>query len=326
MIAAQRLLACLPMLLAIAQPGRACDPGAEPDGHTGKVLTTSITGYIASSGLEDPQYVLSFPAVQRLVLCAVQAPVDEAAARKALQGVPPSLDDLVALGLLRAEGGKYRLSYPVFTVEDQARVTRVGREAAKSLAEAFEEKHEQIAELLSKYPRADLRPQVAFAVVAGMLLNWEGLEIGTRLGYRARPPKRPNGDSYLVRSHETGYQASYEGLYWGSHTFPGPRMYLSTFGDSDSIPRINGLPDVLSEPVESGLEVLSAKPELYSAARDEFILELKSSLGDAGNVMAALADGPATITELQESGMPRGRLDAALSLLKATGYVQRAGD
>lgn len=301
----------------------ACEPQADAGRD---VLTTSISGRVGGSGLEDPQYVLSFPPVQNLVMCAVRGPVDAEVAERMLKEVPVAPEDLVALGLLRQSAGRYQLSYPVLTVEDQERITKVARKASESLGREFEARGEAISDILARYPHAELRDELAFALVAGMLLNWEGLQLSTRLGYRTEPSETSGGGRYLVRSHETGYEGDSTSLYWGSHTFPGPRMSLSTFGDSHSIPRIKGLPDVLTEPVENGLELLSGDPQLYSAAMGVFLLNVTESLTDAGDVMARLAESPAPAAELDRIGIPESRLKATLSLLEATGYVVQKDD
>ena len=54
---------------------------------------------------------------------------------------------------------------------------------------------------------------MAFVMVAGYTLNWDGLRIGTELGMRAQPVTNPNGDRYLLYSKEIGPRPDSTGFY-----------------------------------------------------------------------------------------------------------------
>ncbi len=70
-----------------------------------------MTGAVSASGLDDPQYVLSFVPIQRLLLEATQHPLTETEIQKAVQGTPVTLDHLLQLELLRKDKDAYRLNY-----------------------------------------------------------------------------------------------------------------------------------------------------------------------------------------------------------------------
>jgi len=163
-----------------------------------------VTGSIGnSSGLDDPQYVLSFVSVQRLMLDAVQHPLTKTEIDKAVAGTPVSLKDLLRLELLRQDRETYRLNYLLLTVQDQQTMYRVAAQYGQGLADAFRARAPEFKEILDRYPSAELRRQLAFALVAGAALNWGGLDLTTELGYRVQQPRHANGDAYLCIQQKT---------------------------------------------------------------------------------------------------------------------------
>jgi hypothetical protein len=184
-----------------------------------RVLSTGHHGVLMSTGLEDPRYLLSFPAAQRLVLTAMrERGVSVAEAQHALEGLPYRLENLEAAGVLKRDGEHYRIAYMVLSVDDQRAIYAAGQRYGGSLADAFAAAATRYQQLFARYPRAELRADLAFVTVAGYTLNWDGLRIGTELGMRAQPRIRPNGDRYLLYSKEIGPRGDATGLYWGSHS------------------------------------------------------------------------------------------------------------
>jgi hypothetical protein len=86
------------------------------------LMSTGVTGSIRASGLNDPQYVLSFVPIQRLILDATRHPLTIEEIEKGVQGTPVTLDHLLRLELLRKDGDKYWLNYLLLTVRDQQAV------------------------------------------------------------------------------------------------------------------------------------------------------------------------------------------------------------
>lgn len=290
------------------------------------VLTTGITGSAIGSGLEDPQYVLSFPQVQALILAVAHAPMAGDEIETRLSSTPVTSEVLVGLGLLKMEGRHFRLGYSVLTKEDQETIYSVSRSLGADLADQFTAHKSELDRLLAAYPFPKLRPQLAFSLIAGMVLNWEGLRSATHLGFRVDPDNLPGGRPYLVHSEEIGANTPTEGFYWGSHTFPGPTMSLSTFGDGPSIPRTKGLPDALSEPIEKGLTIFDEDPSLRGTAQNAFMPHLIEMLIDAGRIMQSVAAGPASKEELsQQSTVPSERMTTTLDLLVAIDYLELDG-
>jgi hypothetical protein len=291
-----------------------------------KPLGTGITGMISASGLDNPQYVLSFPSIQRLMLDVSAGPVRIEAIRKALGPTPVSLENLLKLGLLRREKDAFHLNYLLLTADDQRLIRRVAEGAGKILAGKFLQRRDSFQELFAQYPRRELRAQLAFALVAGFALNWDGLRLTTELGYRADQEEKPNGDRYLVHSWEKGTNLSNDRLFWGSHSFPGGQVVFTTFGDGPSIPRVNGVPDVFFGMADEGLSPLADNPAVSSAVRDHLIAMLKVAHVLAGDLMLEIADAPRPRKSLEAIlSQDESLLNPTIELLLSTGYATEAG-
>jgi hypothetical protein len=287
------------------------------------LLNTGVTGSVAASGLDDPQYVLSFVPVQRLMLDGAQHALTKAEVDQAVAGTPVSLSQLLQLELLRQEGKLYRLNYLLLTVEDQQAMYRACARYGQSLADAFRAHKAEFDAIVNTYPNAALRPQLMFDLIAGVALNWTGLELTTELGYRVQPPRHAKGGTYLIHSSEVGANLDFTGLYLDSETAPGSKMSFSTFGDGVSMPRLQGLPDALEGGLERAMEDWQTLPDVYAALRSEYVTLLLLAIDDAGQIMSAVASGTDTDAALAQAvSLPEDRRKAILGLLTATGYLQ----
>jgi hypothetical protein len=240
---------------------------------------------------------------------------------------PVSRADLVKLGILRVQGNQYAIAYLVLTADDQRAIYAAAATYGPSLARAYESHRAEFERLFARYRRPNLRDELAFALIAGVSMNWDGLKLTTELGYRAAPVHYPNGDAYSFHSNQPGANNPGAGLYSESHSLPGPRMVFTTFGDGPSIPRTYGIPDVFDGPAEDGLESLKGDPVAYGAVQGELITYIEDAAADAGALMAALADVPLTVPALRARvRLPAARFDASLTFLEALGYVRKSGD
>lgn len=311
-------LALLATIGFVSLPALAQQPSAD------RVLSTGHHGTILSTGLEDPRYLLSFPAAQRLVLRATregQVPVEEA--QRALQGLPYRLENLEGAGVLKRVGEQYRIAYMVLSVDDQRAISVASEAYGHSLAAAFVAAAPRYQRLFARYPYVELRNDLAFVTVAGYTLNWDGLRIGTELGMRAQPITKPNGDRYLLYSKEVGPKRDHTGFYWGSHSSnPLGNVRLTTFGDAPSQPRIGGLPDMYFG-VTGGIDAFKDRPALVAATTAQINSTFDDILLLNGAIMLALRTGPKTAVELQQqtggSGM---RVAQAIDVLLASGYLR----
>ncbi|HEY1470613.1 MAG TPA: hypothetical protein VGF61_16335 [Candidatus Acidoferrum sp.] len=289
------------------------------------LLSTGVTGSISASGLDDPQYVLSFVAIQRLMLDATRRPVTREEVVAAIQGTPVTLDRLLQLQLLRRDDDRFRLNYLLLTSQDQQAIYAASARYGQSLADAFRAHKAEFDQICSRYPNASSRPQLMFGLVAGAALNWGGLHLATQLGYRVQPVRHSNGDVYLIHSTERGVQLNLVGLYLDSETAPGSKMSFSTFGDGESRPRLQGLPDAF-EGVDSAVEDWKKLPSVYGALRSEYVVLILSAIDDAGQIVSAVATGSDTDSSLAKNvSVPEQRRKSMLTLLTAIGYLGESG-
>jgi DNA-binding MarR family transcriptional regulator len=289
-----------------------------------RVLSTGHHGTLLSTGLDDPRYLLSFPAAQRLVLTAMrERGVPVAQAQRALEGLPYRVENLEAAGVLKRDGEHYRVAYMVLSVADQRAIYAAAQVYGSSLADAFAAAAPRYRPLFARYPRAELRADLAFVTVAGYTLNWDGLRIGNELGMRAQPRTRPNGDRYLLYSKEVGPRGDVTGFYWGSHSSnPIGNIRLTTFGDAPSQPRVGGLPDIYFG-VTDGIDAFKNHPALVAAATAQVNSVFDEVLRLEGAIMLALRDQPKTIRQLEElTGSSTTHVSQAIEVLLASHYVR----
>lgn len=289
-----------------------------------RTLSTGVTGMITSRGLENPQYVLTRPRVGKLILEIADRQISPSEAQQSLSGGVIELHHLLDLQLLRVEDDILRLNYLVLTREDRLRIRNAAERFGKDLARAFHMRADEFEALLADYPER-LRADLGFVLVAGFILNWEGLEITTELGLRAEARTWPNGDHYIIHSSEFGAELPLRGLYWGSHTYPGPEYSLTTLGDGPSQPRA-GLPDVV-ESFLTGLDAYGDDAEVRGASVDWLLAYMVPALDHAGAIMVATAQAPRSIGELAEQfDLEPQHLSALVAFLEAASYVVRDED
>jgi hypothetical protein len=309
-------------ILLVGPSGVVLAQSAEAKAAEKPLINTAVTGSIKASGLDDPQYVLSFVPVQRLMLEATRGPVTTGEIAKAVQGTPVTLDRLLQLELLRKDGDAYHLNYLLLTIQDQETMYRLCAGYGRSLADAFRSHKTEFEQISTRYPNPALRPQLMFDLIAGAALNWGGLDLTTDLGYRIQPPRHADGSVYLVHSAEAGAELDLTGLYLDSETAPGPKMSFTTFGDGPSSPRLQGLPDVF-EGLENAMEDWKNSPDVYAALRSEYISLILLAIDDAGQVLSAVANGTDTDAALAAAfPIPEERRRVVVRLLVAIGYLR----
>ncbi len=302
-------------------------PLAMPAKAEDDLLITSITGARTTSGLEDPQYVLSFPSVQRLVLSAAKGPVSEKAVKAALSGTPVEIEHLLKLQILEKKGRQYHLAYLVLTRSDQELIHATAEKYGTSLALAFESRRQEFEELFQLYDGPGTQHALAFVLISGFSLNWSGLNLTSDLGYRVIPKEWPNGDEYIFFSREAGARLNSRGHYLGSHSAPSQPGVFTTFGDGPSQPRISGVPDVYFGAADEGMAMLSDAPEILASVRGHFLVYLLDSLSDASKLLLAARDGVKSRAALSdESSLTAEKFDANLNLLLSVGYLKEYSD
>lgn len=252
------------------------------------LLRASIIGSVSMA--KSPNYfrTMSGLPVQKFLLLVAKGPLSEAAATTALADAPGTLKDLLALGLIRKEEGRYHLNFALFTVSDQKRIREATRPHAESLAKALEARKKDLLSALAAYDVPDVdRRDLAFIVLGCMSLDWDGLAFTSEQGYRAATSRRPDGN-YVPHAEESN-PLSLRGLYWGSRTSEESGLWLTTFGD-DACRR-------LTPP-------------------SEFVAPML-------RILMALREAPMSLDELGRSkGLDRPEVAGLMPILQAYGWVR----
>ena len=118
------------------------------------------------------------PAVRALLARLESGSATAAEAEPILRGSGASVEDLRRVGLLRVDGEALALGFAYFTADDMRKVHALADRAAIDLAAAFRARRREFAALTDAYPpRGVRRDELAFVLLAGFSLNWDGLAL-----------------------------------------------------------------------------------------------------------------------------------------------------
>ncbi|MBI5282871.1 MAG: hypothetical protein HY858_14395 [Candidatus Solibacter usitatus] len=181
-------------------------------------------------------------------------------------------------------------------------------------------RRDEIVKQLSSYaaPGVDRR-EVAFIVLGCMSLDWDGLTLTEKLGYRQAAAARPDGRYVPYAEEKSGL--SQKGMFWGSHSNTHGQVRFTSFGDPDSVPR-RSLPDL--EYRLAGSEFESLLPQAVHAAswRDR-----NSAWEKPGLMLLSLRNGDLAADQLaRTAGMPVEDARRWLEFLVRIEYVQPLAD
>lgn len=279
--------------------------------------------------------------VRRLIHTLEQGPISEGQAERSLAGTGTKLADLTRMRLVALDRGRVSIAFAYFTAADMRLIHEVAAKYVPSLVTEYGSHATELARILSHYPLASVsRKRLAFVLLAGVSLNWDGLRLLSDLGYRK--PRLVQGPgwrySFWASADTPGY--SYKGYYWGSSTFPADSINLnppldfsfSSFGDPFSDPRMN-FPDLFE------LQPKDMTPQVRKAAK-ALGLRNDSVLGNTVSDVIGLdrARGVGAMLFTMRHGardaagicatLPHGEHDdcrGSLSLLVAAGYIREVG-
>lgn len=275
------------------------------------------------------------PAVRALLarLESGSAPAAEEAGL--LQGSGASEEDLLRVGLVRREGDRLALGFAYFTAADMKKIHAVADRAASELAAAYRSRKGDFDRLFDRYPASGVpRDALAFVLLAGFSLNWDGLDLTREMGLRR--PRLVEGKDfrYSFWASEDVPGRDYREFYWGSSTFPlrdaaDPRAFsFSSFGDPDSDPRMN-FPDLAYLPADDlAPGVRKAAERVGLRDTEEIGQKFHGVLGGrvlraSADVLFALRKSPLSAAKVR--GVAGDDPEPLLALLEEIGYVERDG-
>jgi len=284
-------------------------------------------------------------AVRGLIYDLEAAPMPRAKAEAQLAGSGATLDDLIRVRLIRPDGDLVRLGFSYFTAADMELIHGMVARYAPSLVAAYVGDAPRLNSIFAAYNVPTVDPKrLAFALIVGVGLNWQGLDLLFDTGYRK--PILVEGPDWKYSFWASEEQASYDyrGYYWGSTTFPAGAANLNpnpvdyafaSFGDPMSDPRMNfpdlldTHPDQMTAPVRAAAEAIGLHDDLQFGETNVLTAEFARQLGpilfalraqpqDAKKLATTLATTPGT-------GDLAG-LERDLQLLAVTGYVAHGRD
>lgn len=266
-------------------------------GQEQQLLHHSIVGQ--SSCATKPCYdeVMSDLAVQKMLLGLAAGPRPISDVESALKGGGVPVADLLQLRLIRREGDRYFLNFPLFTAADVKRIREASEVYAGSLADAVLARRQDIEAALERYdlPSVD-RKAVAYFVLGCASLDWDGLNITAAKGYSKETEDRPDGQ-YVPDAEEITSQ-SLERIYWGSHNSSYGGIHLTSFGDHFS--KRYTLPDLLWQ-LPGRVSTTGYPEELRPVIESLLDASLDQTGTQLKRMMVTLRDGEKTPTELAQA-------------------------
>lgn len=281
------------------------------------------------------------PEVRHVMEALESGPIDEATAEKLLEGSKTTLSDLQRLKLVVIDKGTVRIGFPFFTKEDMQRIHGVAAKYVPKLVSAYVAHANRFAGIFARYPvRSVAGKRLAFVMLAGFGLNWDGLELLEETGLRKPMLVKGPGYAYGFWASEDTPEYSYKGFYWGSSGFPAKTANLdppldftfSSFGDPFSDPRMN-FPDLLTAASSDMTPRVRAAAENFGLHNEDVLgMKLKNVIGfnasrGIGRILFAMRAGAADRAQICAAMERAGRAHCVglLSLLEAAGYIAPQG-
>ena len=310
--------------VALAQPGT-------------RSFYSGYAGILPSDPKLKARTYFDDPRVRELIYEMERGPVARSRVAASLDGSSFTIDDLIRVKLLRQENDRYFIGFSYFNAQDQAAIIAAAQDFVPSLIHAYVAKSRKLNRLLDQYPVKTVgKDRLAFVLLAGFSLNWDGLKITREQGYRNPILVQGSGFRYSFWASEEVSNRNTHGFYWGSSTFPGegydfkpPTDYsFSSFGDPYSDPRMN-FPDLMLMPaadMKPGIRAAATKLGLVDddIFGDHFTNVIgPDSTQDLARLLFALRTAPAGELKLASLIRAPAKIDAYLSLLVEAEYVFR---
>jgi hypothetical protein len=305
-------------------------------------FASGYAGTLPTAARDLARTYFDTPAVRRLIERLESGSVTRPTIDSALVGTGFSSADLVRVKLLRETGGRFAIGFNYFTAADQRLIYAAATRYVPRLIAGYLTQRPRLERIFARYPIPSVPiDRLAYGIIAGMSLNWDGLALGLEQGYRRPDLVIGAGWKYSFWAAEIVPDHSTRGYIWGSTTFPaGGYNYavdpvdfsFSSFGDPSSDPRMS-FPDLLylsRDALAPRVRSIAAKIGFHdermfgSELHDVLGLELGRS---TAAILFALRQGPASEDALRAvipaDGKPR--VADLLTLLEEIQSISRDG-
>ena len=293
------------------------------DENGAPLLSVGVTGSSPSEPSRNPTEILRSSDTQALVLAIAERPHSRPEIEAAISGHDFTVDDMVAVGLLRSEDDIYWIDFNLLRVQDQSQILALSEELGRNLAAKFLERRQELEAVSRRHGQpGNFSAEFLFLVLGCFSLDWDGLDLTEERGWRLGAQRTIDGHEFTPWAKERGAGISLKGLYWGSHNDMVGGATLTTFGDHHSLPRF-GLPDLfwLNSTSFQGLEGLAEEKRAAALLLAAYEQDVN---GDIARVMMEL--GREALNEralAARTTIEEGKVDRILAFLEAAEYVER---
>ena len=300
---------------AVAALGVAANANAEG------TLQVGVTGSTPREAHRNPTAILREAEAQNLVLRLAEGPLPRAQIEAAIAGSFYTLDDLIAVGLVRQDAGLYHLDFNLLLHDDLESILVVAEELGPSLAEAVLAERAELEALADSYGHPGVpRGEILYLLIGCFSLDWDGLDYTREAGYRAGAQRTLGGYSFTPWAKQLDGSISFRGLFWGSHNSSRTTATLTTFGDHHSTPRF-GLPDLMWTGRDA-FRRFGELPDAQLAAARALAHYGERLLDDTAELMLALRRADRSVDELaRQTGLGADTTGRLVELLAAADYI-----
>ncbi|MGE0595993.1 MAG: hypothetical protein AB7P07_06495 [Hyphomonadaceae bacterium] len=313
----------------------------EPSAAQERRFSTGIAGSNAPDSHDRTRYYFDMPAVRQLLQRLESGPLNRQDIEEQLAGSNATVEDLLRTSVVAEHEGRFIIGFNYYTLEDIRLVRRIVAQHTPSLVAAYERERPALRRALDRYNvRSVDKDVLAYVLIAGIGLNWDGLRFTQEAGYRRPLLVTGSNFSYSFWATERDPEASTRGWIWGSSSAPlefrnltPPIDYsFTSYGDPDSyVVRRMNLPDLLffsRDEMHPPIQTLADR--IGYTDEDVLGIQLQQVIGfgvgrSLGEILFALRSGPKSTNTLAEHVRPEDqpRLGALLDLLEEIQYVRR---
>lgn len=288
---------------------------------------SGYAGMLPSSESDKARTYFRMPAVKALLERLESGPQSRETVEQSLAGSGVTIAQLERMSILRRSGDGYGIGFAYFTAQDMRRIAAVTDALVPSLAASYAAHKKDFDRIFARYSVPTVRrADLAFVILSGMSLNWDGLALTEELHDRQPVLVSGPGYQYSFWASEELPERSHRSFFWGSSTYPEGEWSFSSFGDPYSDPRMN-FPDLafievkeMSAPLQPLALAAGAGPaDAFGQHFDRVLGDKK--LAEIARMLFLLRDGPRTAAELtKDSGT---NTQPILRFLEAIQYVER---
>ncbi|MBN8663630.1 MAG: hypothetical protein J0L83_03600 [Chitinophagales bacterium] len=286
-----------------------------------ELLSFGVTGSIEKTPDEkNPLRLLKNRQIQLFLLTLSKSPLtlNKALSNTKSQGI--EIKNLVDAGLITVRNDTCFLNFTLLNERDLSLLHQVSNRYAKSLTALILRDSVFYDSLLKneKYP-PHLQKDALFILIGCFALDWDGLTITDKMGYRTAASENLYGDRYLLWGKVNSSKNSIRGLYWGSHNDYLNDVVFTSFGDHYTNPRY-ALPDMKWK-YKIDYNNNHFPTEMKSSFQDMANVYFDSAFYNAGKIMFCLYSNPLSQQEITEQFSFTG-LSQALKFFTSVRYVR----